>query len=53
MFHGIIQIMATPEQRRGANHTFHDVTIDELQQLTDLHAQQVNTTEDPVEFDKR
>ncbi|XP_053996829.1 neprilysin-4-like isoform X2 [Hylaeus anthracinus] len=40
----IAKIMATPEQRRSANHVFHDVTIDELQQLTDLHAQQWNWT---------
>ncbi|XP_043251841.1 neprilysin-4-like isoform X2 [Colletes gigas] len=40
----IAKIMATPEQRRGANHVFHDVTIDELQQFTDLHAQQWNWT---------
>lgn len=40
-----MQIMATPEERRSVNHLFHDVTIDELQQLTDLHVQQVNTVE--------
>lgn len=34
--------MSTPEERRSANHFFHDVTINELQQLTDLHAQKVS-----------
>ncbi|KAG7199393.1 hypothetical protein KM043_014024 [Ampulex compressa] len=40
----IAKIMATPEERRSANHLFHDVTVDELQQLTDLHVQQWNWT---------
>lgn len=40
----VAKIMATPEQRRSANHLFHDVTVDELQQLTDLHVQQWNWT---------
>lgn len=39
-----VQIMATPEERRSADHLIHDVTIDELQQLTDLHVQQVSIT---------
>lgn len=33
--------MATNEERRSADHLLHEVTIDDLQQLTDLHAQQV------------
>ena len=33
--------MATQEERLGANHVFYDVTINELQQLTDLHNQTV------------
>lgn len=33
--------MDTPEERRSVHHFFHDVTIDELQQLTDLRVQQV------------
>ncbi|XP_012274418.1 neprilysin-4 isoform X2 [Orussus abietinus] len=41
----LARIMTTPEQRRSANHLFHDVTINELQQLTDLHAQQWNWTD--------
>lgn len=36
-----VQIMATPEERRSPNHLIHEVTIDELQQLTDLLAEQV------------
>ncbi|XP_033207207.1 neprilysin-4-like isoform X2 [Belonocnema kinseyi] len=40
----IAKIMSTPEERRSANHFFHDVTINELQQLTDLHAQKWNWT---------
>lgn len=35
------QIMATPEERRNVNHVVHDVSIDQLQQFTDLHMQQV------------
>lgn len=34
--------MATPEQRRSPNHLLHDVTIDELQQLTDPQVKNVN-----------
>lgn len=34
--------MATPEQRKSPNHLLHDVTIDELQQLTDVDAKWVN-----------
>ncbi|XP_024936954.1 neprilysin-4 isoform X2 [Cephus cinctus] len=41
----LAQIMSTPEQRRSVNHLFHDVTINELQQLTDLHVQQWNWTD--------
>lgn len=33
--------MASPEQKRNVNHLVYDITIDELQQLTDLHTQQV------------
>lgn len=33
--------MATPEQRRNVNHLIYDVTINEFQQMTDLHVQQV------------
>lgn len=33
--------MATPEERRSVNHLIYDFSIDELQQWTDLHAQQV------------
>ncbi|CAL7939938.1 unnamed protein product [Xylocopa violacea] len=40
----VANIMSTPEQRRSANHLIHDVTINELQQLTDLHIQQWNWT---------
>lgn len=36
-----VQIMATPEERRSADHLLHDVTIDELQQLTDMRMLQV------------
>lgn len=36
-----VQIMATPEERRSSDHLLHDVTIDDLQLFTDLHAQQV------------
>lgn len=40
----IAKVMATQEHRRSANHMFHDITVDELQQVTDLHAQQWNWT---------
>ncbi|XP_078037218.1 endothelin-converting enzyme 1 isoform X2 [Augochlora pura] len=40
----IATIMATSEQRRSGNYLFHEVNIDDLQQLTDLHAQQWNWT---------
>ncbi|XP_051163725.1 endothelin-converting enzyme 1-like [Leptopilina boulardi] len=40
----IAKIMSTQEERRSENHFFHDVTINELQQLTDLHAQKWNWT---------
>ncbi|XP_017799517.1 PREDICTED: neprilysin-11-like [Habropoda laboriosa] len=40
----VAYIMATPEERRSANHRIHDVTIDRLQQLTDLRMQQWNWT---------
>ena len=40
----LAKIMATPEERRSADHLLHDVTIDELQQLTDLRALQWNWT---------
>nr|XP_050867273.1 neprilysin-4-like isoform X1 [Vespula vulgaris]XP_050867274.1 neprilysin-4-like isoform X1 [Vespula vulgaris] len=40
----IAKIMDTPEERRSVHHFFHDVTIDELQQLTDLRVQQWNWT---------
>jgi len=33
--------MATNEERRGKDHLIHEVSIDDLQQLTDLRAQQV------------
>lgn len=33
--------MATAEQRRNVNHLIYDVTINEFQQMTDLHVQQV------------
>lgn len=33
--------MASPEQRRSIDHLIYDITIDELQQLTDLYTQQV------------
>ncbi|XP_015436169.1 PREDICTED: neprilysin-11-like [Dufourea novaeangliae] len=41
----VAKIMATSEQRRSASYLFHDLTIEELQQFTDLHAQQWNWTE--------
>lgn len=34
--------MATNEERRSSDHLLHEVTINDLQQLTDLHAQQVH-----------
>lgn len=37
----IAKIMETLEERRSSNHLLHDVSIDELQQLTDLHAVKV------------
>ncbi|XP_076284124.1 neprilysin-11 isoform X2 [Lasioglossum baleicum] len=40
----LAKIMATAEQRRSGSYMFHEVTIDDLQQLTDLHAQQWNWT---------
>ncbi|XP_043284149.1 neprilysin-4-like isoform X2 [Venturia canescens] len=40
----IAKIMASQEQRISANHLIHDVTIDRLQQLTDLYGQQWNWT---------
>ncbi|XP_026672366.1 neprilysin-4-like isoform X2 [Ceratina calcarata] len=40
----IAKIMATPEQRRSSTHLIHDVTINDLQQLTDSHVQQWNWT---------
>ncbi|XP_057328735.1 neprilysin-4-like [Microplitis mediator] len=40
----IAKIMETPEERRSSNHLLHDVNIDELQQLTDLHAVKWNWT---------
>ncbi|XP_076657485.1 neprilysin-11 isoform X1 [Halictus rubicundus] len=40
----LAKIMATSEQRRSGSYLFHEVTIDDLQQLTDLHAQQWNWT---------
>ncbi|XP_043588923.1 neprilysin-4-like isoform X1 [Bombus pyrosoma] len=40
----IARIMATPEQRRNVNHLIYDVTINEFQQMTDLHVQQWNWT---------
>ncbi|XP_034947043.1 neprilysin-4-like [Chelonus insularis] len=40
----IAKIMATPEERRSSTHLLHDVTVDELQQLTDLHAVKWNWT---------
>ncbi|KAF7996611.1 hypothetical protein HCN44_002257 [Aphidius gifuensis] len=40
----IAEIMATPEQRKSPNHLLHDVTIDELQQLTDLDVKWWNWT---------
>ncbi|XP_017756930.1 PREDICTED: neprilysin-11-like isoform X1 [Eufriesea mexicana] len=40
----IARIMTTPEQRRSANHPVYDLTIDKLQQLTDLDVQQWNWT---------
>lgn len=40
----IANIMATPEERRSSNHLLHDVTVVELQQLTDLHAAKWNWT---------
>ncbi|KAH0554291.1 neprilysin-4-like [Cotesia glomerata] len=40
----IAKIMETPEERRSSNHLLHDVSIDELQQLTDLHAVKWNWT---------
>ncbi|XP_046465759.1 endothelin-converting enzyme 1 isoform X1 [Neodiprion pinetum] len=40
----IAKIVTTPEQRRSVNHLFHDITVTELQRLTDLYAQQWNWT---------
>ncbi|KAH0952283.1 hypothetical protein HN011_005253 [Eciton burchellii] len=40
----VAKIMETDEERRSPDHLLHDVTIDELQQLTDLHAQEWNWT---------
>ncbi|KOX74681.1 Endothelin-converting enzyme 2 [Melipona quadrifasciata] len=36
----VARIMASPEQRRSVDHLVYDITIDELQQLTDLYTQQ-------------
>ncbi|KAK0158820.1 hypothetical protein PV328_009769 [Microctonus aethiopoides] len=41
----IAKIMATPEERRSSNHLVHDLTIHELQQMTDLRAVAWNWTE--------
>lgn len=40
--------MATPEERRSVNHLIYDFSIDELQQWTDLHVQQVNYKEEYI-----
>ncbi|XP_050475405.1 neprilysin-4-like isoform X3 [Bombus huntii] len=40
----MMMIMATAEQRRNVNHLIYDVTINEFQQMTDLHVQQWNWT---------
>ncbi|XP_011050967.1 PREDICTED: neprilysin-11-like isoform X1 [Acromyrmex echinatior] len=40
----LAKIMATNEERRGKDHLIHEVSIDDLQQLTDLRAQQWNWT---------
>ncbi|XP_046737853.1 neprilysin-4-like isoform X2 [Diprion similis] len=40
----IAKIVTTQEQRRSVNHLFHDITVTELQRLTDLYAQQWNWT---------
>ncbi|XP_043506308.1 neprilysin-4-like isoform X3 [Frieseomelitta varia] len=40
----VARIMESPEQRRSVDHLVYDITIDELQQLTDLYTQQWNWT---------
>ncbi|XP_076238295.1 neprilysin-11 [Calliopsis andreniformis] len=40
----IAKIMETPEELRSDNHVFYDVSVDDLQRLTDLHVQQWNWT---------
>ncbi|KAL0132369.1 hypothetical protein PUN28_000269 [Cardiocondyla obscurior] len=40
----LAKIMATHEERRSPDHLLHEVTINDLQQLTDLQAQQWNWT---------
>ncbi|XP_077258121.1 neprilysin-11 [Temnothorax americanus] len=40
----LARIMATNEERRSSDHLLHEVTIDDLQKLTDIHAQQWNWT---------
>jgi len=40
--------MATNEERRSSDHFLHEVTIDDLQQLTDVHAQQVRSNIDSL-----
>lgn len=41
----IAKIMATVEERRGRGHFLHDITVNELQQMTDLRAVAWNWTQ--------
>ncbi|XP_011500775.1 PREDICTED: neprilysin-11-like [Ceratosolen solmsi marchali] len=40
----IAKILTTPEERRSANHFFHEVTVDQLQKVTDMEMLQWNWT---------
>ncbi|XP_033332700.1 neprilysin-11 isoform X2 [Megalopta genalis] len=40
----LAMIMATSEEKRSGTYLFHELSIDDLQQVTDLHAQQWNWT---------